>query len=257
MNMDILDIFFPRSCSICKRKGVYLCERCKKLFKKNLPECYVCRRISSNYKTHAICKKFNSLDYVFVCWKYDSLSSDLLKKYKYKGIYTISEVLLKFLVENFLNSQFKDVITDSLIVNVPVSSVRLHDRGFNQTEEFAKGIARNLDLKYSNDLLMRKTEYGHQSLRDKQEREYNLENEFYIKKGIDIEKFKSVTIVDDVLTTGATLESIVDLVRKHYNKNIQINAICLFRGRPRYSIKVASSDCKSSNPKSNSVPSST
>lgn len=233
--MDILDIFFPKSCSICKRKGEYLCERCKKLFKRNLPECYVCRRLSSNYKTHDICKKSNCLNHVFVSWKYDSLSSDILKKYKYKSVYTISEVLMNFLIESFINSQFKDIVKDSLITNVPISSVRLHDRGFNQTEEFAKGIASELDLEYSKDFVMRKMEFGHQSLRDKEERGYNLENEFYIKRSIDLDKFKSITIVDDVLTTGATLEAIVDVVRKTYNTNIEINAICMFRGRPYYS----------------------
>lgn len=234
--MDILDVFFPKSCTICKRKGAYLCDKCKKLFKRNLPECYLCRRISSNYKTHNTCKKGNSLNHVFVSWKYDSFSSNIIKKYKYKSVYTVSDVLVKFLIESLSNSSFKEIMKDSLITNVPISTVRLHDRGFNQTEEFAKEIAKFLNLKYSGDLIMRKVEFGHQSLRDKEEREENLEKEFYIKKKIDLEKKKSITIVDDVLTTGATLEAIVDTIRESYNTDIDINAICMFRGRPYYSI---------------------
>ncbi|MFA5633634.1 MAG: hypothetical protein WCY00_02530 [Candidatus Dojkabacteria bacterium] len=233
--MDILDIFFPKSCTVCKRKGEYLCEKCKKLFKKNLPECYICRRISPNYCTHASCKKSNSLSHVFVAWKYDSFSSNIMKTYKYKSVYTISQMLTAFLTENLFGTQFEKIIKESLVTNVPISSVRLHDRGFNQTEEFAKEIAEKLNLKYSGDFLGRRIEFGHQSLRDKDERGYNLENEFYIKENIHLGKYKSITIVDDVLTTGATLESIINIIRKAYKVDIEINAICMFRGRPYYS----------------------
>ncbi len=233
--MDILDIFFPKSCTVCKRKGEYLCEKCKKLFKKNLPECYICRRISSNYCTHASCKKSNSLSHVFVAWKYDSFSSNIMKTYKYKSVYTISQMLTAFLTENLFSTQFEEIIKESLVTNVPISSVRLHDRGFNQTKEFAKEIAEKLNLKYSGDFLGRRIEFGHQSLRDKDERGYNLENEFYIKENVHLGEYKSITIVDDVLTTGATLESIINIIRKAYKVDIEINAICMFRGRPYYS----------------------
>jgi len=144
-------------------------------------------------------------------------------------------MLTAFLTENLFGTQFEKIIKESLVTNVPISSVRLHDRGFNQTEEFAKEIAEKLNLKYSGDFLGRRIEFGHQSLRDKDERGYNLENEFYIKENIHLGKYKSITIVDDVLTTGATLESIINIIRKAYKVDIEINAICMFRGRPYYS----------------------
>ena len=233
--MDVLDIFFPKTCSICKRKGAYLCKRCKKLFKRNLPECYVCRRLSSNYKTHSDCEKKNTLDHVFVSWKYDSLSSSLLKSYKYKGVYTISTVFCDFLLESFSNSQFREIVKDTLIINVPISSVRLHDRGFNQTEVIAKTLSEKLELPYSNSLVSRGIELGHQSLRDRYERKYSSEEEFHVKKHVDLKGFKSITIVDDVLTTGATIESIASIIKKEYGSNIEVNAICMFRGRAYYS----------------------
>jgi ComF family protein len=233
--MDVLDIFFPKSCSICGKKEEYLCSRCKKLFKRNLPECYICRKLSSNYKTHLECKKRSSLDHVFVSWKYDSLSSSLLKNYKYKNIFTISDVLSDFLVESFLNSQFKDIVKDSLIINVPISFVRLRDRGFNQTEDIAIALSKKLNIPYSNNFIMRRVEFGHQSLRDKDERRYASEDEFHIKNHMDMKNFKSITIVDDVLTTGATLEAITGILKKEYGSQVMINAICMFRGRAYYS----------------------
>lgn len=251
--MDILDIFFPKSCSICGRKGEYLCSSCKKLFKRNLPECYLCRRLSSDYKTHFQCKKDSSLDHVFVSWKYDSLSSGLLKEYKYKGVFSVSNVLCDFLVDSLFSSQFKDVVKDSLILNVPISFVRLNDRGFNQTENVAMALSKRLNLTYSNDIVARRVEVGHQSLRDKEERVYSSEEEFYIKRHIDLSKFSSITIVDDVLTTGATIESISKLLKKEFGSHISVNAICMFRGRAYYSTMKPSPNpksCWSSKPRS-------
>ena len=104
-----MDLLFPKVCSICKRRGEYLCKTCKKLFKRNLPECYICREISSNFQTHDSCKTDLSLDYVFVSWEYNSLSSDLLKKYKYSYVYDISAILSQFFLESILNSNFKNI----------------------------------------------------------------------------------------------------------------------------------------------------
>jgi len=163
------------------------------------------------------------------------LSSNLLKNYKYKGVFTISNVLCDFLLESFFNSQFKEVVRESLIVNVPISFVRLHDRGFNQTEDISTTLSKKLNLTHSNNFVGRKVELGHQSLRDKDERTYGSQEEFYIKNHIDVGAFKSITIVDDVLTTGATLESIARIIRKEYGPQLIVNGICMFRGRAYYS----------------------
>ena len=231
---DILNIFFPKSCSICAKKGEYLCPNCKKLFKRNLPECYICRRISSNYGTHNICKKHTSLEHVFVCWKYDSLSADILKKYKYRYVFSISDAICSFLSECITKSNIEDIFKNSLIVNVPISSARLGERGFNQTYDVAQRIAKDLNLKFLPDLIGRKNSLEHQSLKDKDERKDITEDDFFFLDNVKLDSVESITIVDDVLTTGATLESISKLLKSRYN-DIAVNAICLFRGLPYYS----------------------
>ena len=133
---NILDVLFPKTCSICSKKGTYLCERCKKLFKRNLPECYICRKLSGDYKTHRECKDNHpnsSLDSLFVSWEYNSLSSDLIKRYKYKYVYDISSVLCEFFVESIFNSSFSKLFENTLLTNIPIPSNRLRERGFNQT----------------------------------------------------------------------------------------------------------------------------
>jgi|GEM_PF-441292 ComF family protein len=260
---NLLDTIFPRSCSICKRKGDYLCDHCKKLFKRSIPECYICRKISPNYKTHYECKeerKNSSLDHVFVAWEYNSLSSILLKKYKYNYVQSISNTLIEIFIESIKNSTFDINLPGSILTNVPLAENRLRERGFNQTTEIAKKVAEAFNLLFVEDLVKRKEGYGHQALRDKEERKGIKEGTFTLKNNFYLEEYSSITILDDVITTGATLEAIASTLRKNTDKDIEINALCLFRGRPYYlgspkSGLTVSSSPNPSKPSSPSVPS--
>lgn len=235
--INLLDTIFPRSCSICKRKGDYLCDHCKKLFKRSIPECYICRKISPNYKTHYECReerKNSSLNHVFVAWEYNSLSSILLKKYKYNYVQSISNTLIEIFIESIKNSTFNTTLMGSILTNVPLAENRLRERGFNQTTEIARKVAEAFNLPFVEDLVKRKESYGHQALRDKDERKEIKEGTFILRNDFSLEEYSSITILDDVITTGATLEAIASTLRKNTDKDIEINALCLLRGRPYY-----------------------
>ncbi len=235
---NFLDTIFPKSCAICGKKGSYLCNHCKKLFKRALPECYICRKISPDYKTHYECKeerKENSLNHVFVAWEYNSLSSILLKKYKYNYVQSISHTLIEIFIESIKNSTFDKKLKGTLLTNVPLAKDRLHERGFNQTTEIAKRVAEVFNIPFLEDQIIRKDSYGHQSLRDKDERKEIKEGTFTLRNSLSLDEFSSITILDDVITTGATLEAISLVLRKNVSKDTEINALCLFRGRPYYS----------------------
>lgn len=239
---SFIDVLFPKSCSICKRKGTYLCDRCKKLFKYTLPECYLCRRVSNNYMTHERCRHKSSLDSVFVCWEYNRLTSDLLRKYKYGYVYDLSGLLSNFFVDSLDRTNCKKVINNSLIINIPLSTLRLRDRGFNQTSCLADSVSKHCKTALRDDLLARRISYGHQSGKSREERMELGSNVFYVKNWLDISAFKSVTIVDDVITTGSTLEKACEALRNYYGKDLIVNALCMFRGRPFYSNSDASED---------------
>jgi len=234
---SILDIVFPKTCSICSRKGSYLCERCKKLFKRTLPECYGCRRLSSDYTTHGKykeLKRISALDHVFVCWEYNSLTADLLKRYKYNYVYDLAGTLSEFFIENISNSSFLSVLEGSILTNVPISSNRLRERGFNQTLEVSKTLANRLNIPFSEDILKRRNSYGHQSLKDRDERKALSYKDFVVNSNFNISSYKSITVIDDVITTGSTLESICFCLKKFWGEDLIVNAACMFRGRAYY-----------------------
>ncbi len=235
--MNILDTLFPKTCSICKRKGTYLCDRCEKLFKRTLPECYICRRLSSHYKTHSHCKetkKSSYLDNVFIAWEYNSLTSDLLKKYKYGYVYDMADIMSEFFVKNIVNSNLTNSFSKTLLTNVPIPDNRLRERGFNQTLKISEAISKYFDIPFSENLLRRKNTYDHQSLKDRGERKYVSKEDFIVKSSSNVSAYKSITIVDDVMTTGITLESVSERLKETFGKELVINGICMFRGRAYY-----------------------
>jgi predicted amidophosphoribosyltransferase len=71
-------------------------------------------------------------------------------------------------------------------------------------------------------------------MRDKDERGAVSSDDFYVKENKNLPSFKSITIVDDVITTGITLESICTNLRERYGEDLEINGVCMFRGKPYY-----------------------
>lgn len=229
MISSLLNLVYPKSCHICGKYGEYLCNTCKKSFRKNLPECYICRRISPNFCTHIRCKRNYSLDRVIIAWEYNKISSKILKSYKYSGVQDIGRYLSQFLVESIGSVDYKD----SLFIPVPISFLRRNERGFNQTELLVQHLSKHYKCDFSFDLIRRKIERGHQALKDRESRLLNTSAGFYIKDSSLLDKYNSVTILDDVITTGNTLDNISKIIKM--KKDISVNSICLFRGKPYYS----------------------
>lgn len=232
--MNILNILFPKSCFVCSKQGEYVCERCRKMFKRNLPECYICRKISPNYQTHYGCKNRYSYDSVFVGWEYNDISSDILKAFKYRGAYDVESSILSLFSNILKDFEYVKKDGNSLVVPVPVSANRLRERGFNQTENLARYISNKFHFDFSEDLVINiDNSDEHQSLKDRENRR-QIRNKFVVNKNYNLRKYKSIIVVDDVITTGSTIEQISKII-KEYHSDISLNALCLFRGKPRYS----------------------
>jgi len=117
---------------------------------------------------------------------------------------------------------------------VPISSTRKAKRGFNQSEIIAKALVKKFNCDLSLDLIGAKNTNYHMAGQKKEERQQKIGNPFYMKNPQDLSNYTSITIVDDVITTGKTLESVAMVIRENYPIDLQLNAICLFRGRPYY-----------------------
>ena len=104
------------------------------------------------------------------------------------------------------------------LVPVPLGKERFKERGFNQAEEVAKRAVRELGIKIETDLLVRTRETVSQISLAREKREENLRGAFHAMRRADPTYI--YIVLDDVITTGATLQSAIDALREAGAKNI-------------------------------------
>jgi len=134
------------------------------------------------------------------------MAQRLLHLLKYEGRKEIAYQLGLWYGEELAEQKLKDSI--DLIVPVPLHSSRLRTRGYNQSDYFAQGLSEALDIESSTKVLRRKKKTATQTQMGKVERWENVDNIFEVTD-TNLIKGKNILVVDDVVTTGATLNSCI------------------------------------------------
>jgi len=117
---------------------------------------------------------------------------------------------------------FKDL---EALVPVPLHPKKLFTRGYNQSEKLADGISNELNIPVLKDFIVRNKNTETQTKKGRFLRWENVENKFSVGRKSN-ENYKHVAIVDDVITTGATLEAIIQSIQKN-NPEVCISVISL------------------------------
>jgi ComF family protein len=210
----LADAIFPPTCGGCQKTGSWLCKNCILKLQPTTPECISCRRLSPAYKTHEYCN--SNMDRSIIAWRYSDISRKIVKRFKYQMSYVsirpILEQLDKIILNNLKNFS-------GVVVPVPLHPQRERDRGFNQSEIVGKYIAKVLGIPIRTDLIRRSRYTDSQALKNEIERRNNLKDAFQLIKEIPSE----VLLVDDVITTGSTVEEISKTL------GTSVTAFALFR----------------------------
>ncbi|MFH1662113.1 MAG: ComF family protein [Candidatus Falkowbacteria bacterium] len=228
----VLDMIFPLECLSCGMEGEWLCEKCfRKIEIKETQYCLQCKKENKFGEFCDNCNLKYSLDGVLIAGNYeDEVIAKLIKSLKYHFARDIAEELSKFLIL-FL----KDLITknkikkidfnngigfekfkehknipnfllnfkDNLIIPVPLHKKRERWRGFNQAELIAKIVARYFNLDFCASKLVRVKYKKPQAKLGERDRLINI-LECFKWVGEDL-RGRNIIIVDDVATTGSTL----------------------------------------------------
>jgi len=234
---QINNILFPHQCAGCGKIGHILCPSCKNHLIPSVPECYVCRRISNGYVTHKECLSIKDpITRAYIGWQYNEIAKILMASYKYKRSFVIGEMLGNLLAERYTQicnpRQIEDI---DLVTIVPIDRLRQSQRGFNQCDLIARTFCKQLNLQYSPYLIGRKISFEHQARKSRFERLHNVNNPFFLNTANiqSVSQLKNILIIDDIMTTGATLNSVAKAIKK-LSTNCNISTLCLFRGRPRF-----------------------
>jgi len=218
-----LDLFFPKNCLGCKQPDTYLCRDCfNKIPLASNNTCFFCEEITGQGRICINCKKGKHLDRIISASEYKNLLiRELIRAFKYHYVQELASPLSQLLIRTLENQGFGFQKTDFIIVPIPLFKHRLHYRGFNQAELIAEEIAKHFRLPIQINALKRKISRAPQAkISDIEKRKANIENSFAIGPEIKSIENKIVLLIDDVITTGATLSETARIVKQNNAKEV-------------------------------------
>ena len=216
--MGVLDLHFPKRCVSCKAFGSYLCADCfARLSFTTSDICLVCNRGSIDSLTHPGCRTTYAIDGAFTSLVYTGVAKRLLYAFNYKPFLSdLQEVLTDLFYEGLIQKErFHTVLAkDPILVPIPLYILKLRKRGYNQVDVLSRGLNKKLELQ-SKQLLQRVKNTPSQYKLSREERMRNVKDAFRIKENSKpIIAGKTVFLVDDVLTSGATLSEAAKVLKR-------------------------------------------
>ena len=149
-------------------------------------------------------------------------TANILYELKYKDHLEVGEVMGRLMAKELQASGFFDGIDG--IVPIPLARKRQRQRGYNQSMEIARGISEITSLPIYNKVVRRKVFEGSQTNKGRWERNENVEGVFELKDASAIQG-KHLLMVDDVVTTGATVIACVQELSKAGNVKVSVIAL--------------------------------
>ena len=205
-------------CDVCKKRLRYVqepkCKKCGKEIEKPEQEyCSDCQRFAHAFDKGAA---------VFI---YDEVMRKSISMFKYHNRREYAEFYAK---EMTLHCQkFLEACSPEVILPVPVHRQKKRKRGFNQSELVAKKLGRILNIPVDAKYLVRAEKTMAQKELTRLQRKQNLKKAFTVSK---TEKhYERVLVVDDIYTTGATMDAISEILRENQTKIIYFLTICVGR----------------------------
>ena len=188
-------------------------DTCSYCHKKLDREGYICSKCLEKLKREAFLKNKENFYYIFI---YKKAIRQIISDYKLRNRKDIAKDIAFLIKKSILQLIEKEKI--DIIIPVPISEEREIERGFNQIEIFLE----YLDIKYKKIERIKNTKHMY-ALKDNKKREKNVQSAF--KNSLNLEN-KNVLIVDDIVTSGATINSISEELRKD-NENVNIKVFSI------------------------------
>lgn len=220
---DFLSLIFPKLCASCGRalqlKEECICTFCHYQLPQTDYHLQVNNPVSKLFWGRANINTGASL-YTF---SKGGKVENLIHELKYKGREDIGFVLGRFYGARLNESElFRSV---DLVLSIPIHENKIKKRGYNQSDSFAKGISEGMGINYDDKSLKRIVDSDTQTNRSRYERWENVKSTFGIEDERRLQG-KHILLVDDVITTGATLEASAEVLLRIPNTLVSVATFC-------------------------------
>ena len=214
----LASVLFPAPCRICgtiltNASRIPICLSCLDGFYRiSDPMCQCCGRpfisaVASD-AAHPLCRLCRVQFFAFQRARsyavYDDALSSAVVLLKYEGVRRLGDWFATRLAETL--SRDPEAMRAELVVPVPLHPDRLRERGYNQAEMIAKPLARKIGIPFGSYLLVRTRPRPSQLVLSRTERWTSVRGAYATREGARVDNLR-ILLVDDVLTTGATLDS--------------------------------------------------
>ena len=209
----ILDLVYPPVCGICgKFNQDFLCKKCQKMLE-----------AEAKFKIDKVDNQEYFFENHLYIFKYEGIIRKLILNYKFNEKSFLYKTFVNFLLKN--EKFFKILKSYDTIIPVPVSSKRMNERGYNQSELIADDIVKQItECECITDCLIKAKNIIEQSKLNKEQRQKNIQGVYILKNNEKLIN-KKILLIDDIYTTGSTANECCKVLQKAKPKKIDVFTI--------------------------------
>jgi ComF family protein len=194
---QLLQLFCPFDCLVCGREADLICPACLPRLPTPPGRCYRCRQPGP--ALCAVCQPATGLHTVQVVTDYRDPAAPLLHALKFARAQAAAKI-----VAQAMHQRLPAFPPETIICHLPTANVRVRQRGYDQAHLIARQLARLRGLPHQT--LLRRQGSARQLGANRNQRLAQLQTAFYCPRPLAVQR-RTILLVDDVLTTGASLES--------------------------------------------------
>jgi len=203
----------PHVCLSCGDEGSILCDQCIALYFEPIhSHCAGCKQLSSDFRVCSSCRTWLHITNIYVATSYDGIGEQLIRAMKFsqkrQAVKPTAQMMFQV---------FSEVESEALLCPIPTAPARIRERGFDHTELLGRELGAHLEAGVIHAL--RRHSNVRQLGSSRQARIKQAESEFEIKD-VRLVAGKHIVLVDDVMTTGATLSAAAKVLKDAGAKSV-------------------------------------
>lgn len=232
IGQKLLSQLFPSRCILCQQtvdrsieQNFEICQDCYRSLPHNTACCICCALpLPENIRNRVLCgrciQKMPAFDYAHSLFRYEDRVIGLVHQLKFSEKINYARSIGELLLLKLLEAGEKP----DCLLPVSLHDSRLRQRGFNQSIEISRVIAKKAAIPIEYDAVIRQRRTTAQTGLDAKQRKRNIKDAFRVINKLD---YEHVLIIDDVMTTGATVNELAKVLKK--NKVLRVGVLCIAR----------------------------